>query len=42
LRLGIIPGSQGLRGPAIPVLDDVAGVVGVSSAGDVLYPIGEA
>jgi len=36
------PVAGELRGPPIPVLDDVAGAVSVSSAGDVLYPIGAA
>jgi serine/threonine protein kinase/Tol biopolymer transport system component len=36
------PAAGELRGPAIPVLDDVAGPAGVSSAGDLIYPIGAA
>jgi serine/threonine-protein kinase len=36
------PGTGTLLGPPIPVLDDVGGLVSVSSAGDVLYPVGAA
>ena len=36
------PVAGELRGQAVPVLDDVAGLVGFSSTGDVLYTIGAA
>ena len=36
------PVAGELRGQAVPVLDDVAGLVGFSSTGDVLYAIGAA
>ena len=40
MAAGFDPVAGEIRGQAVPVLDDVAGIVSFSAAGDVLYPIG--